>query len=86
MRNSTRVAGIALAAAAGIMAVASPAFAADIEHNHVYNGVSGGNENNLQVPVGACNNNVAGGVGAVVVPILSPQTAAHCSTAVLVQD
>lgn len=84
MRNKARVAGVVVAAAAGMMALGAPAFAAgSVDHNHEYNGINVGNENNIQVPIGFCNNNVAGGVAAAVVPILSPQTAGSCSTAVL---
>lgn len=86
MRNKARVAGVVVAAAAGIMALGAPAFASehndvDVNHNHEYNGVNVLNENNVQVPIGLCNNNVAG-LG-LVIPILSPQTAGDCSTAVI---
>lgn len=85
MRNKARVAGVVVAAAAGMMALGAPAFAGEahggVHHNHEYNGVNLLNENNVQVPVGVCNNNVA--VLGAVVPILSPQTAGDCSTAVI---
>lgn len=92
VRNTTRAAGTALAVAAGIMALGAPAFASehhhatdtDVHHNHTYNGISALNENNIQVPIGVCNNNVGALIGAAV-PILSPQTVGHCSTAVIDQ-
>ncbi|MEU4800720.1 hypothetical protein [Actinosynnema sp. NPDC023587] len=40
------------------------------------------NGNNVNVPVGVCNNNI--GVLAVVAPIASPQVAGHCSTGAIV--
>ncbi|MEV0051685.1 hypothetical protein AB0H34_14440 [Saccharopolyspora shandongensis] len=67
MRTGARIAGVA-AAAAAMMAIASPAFA-DSANN---NGINLLDDNNVSaVPVQLCGNNVA--VAAVVVPILSPQ-------------
>lgn len=73
-----------VAAAAGLLALATPAFAADVDHNSEYNGINAGNGNNVQVPIGVCNNNVA--LLGLVVPIGSPQTVGHCSTAVIDQS
>lgn len=91
MRNSTRSAAVVAAAAAGLMALGAPAFAASpmgghesVHHNHEANGVTAGDDNDIQVPIGACNNNVAAVIAAVV-PVLSPQTVGHCSTAVIDQ-
>lgn len=72
-----------VAAAAGLVAIASPAFASDVDHNSTYNGINVGNGNNVQVPVGICGNNVA--VLGAVVPVLSPQSVDNCSTAVINQ-
>ncbi|MEV6234075.1 hypothetical protein AB0L88_40050 [Saccharopolyspora shandongensis] len=67
MRTGARIAGVA-AAAAAMMAIASPAFA-DSANN---NGINLLDDNNVSaVPVQLCGNNVA--VAALVVPILSPQ-------------
>ncbi|MGW5642306.1 hypothetical protein ACWEV3_27395 [Saccharopolyspora sp. NPDC003752] len=67
MRTGARIAGVA-AAAAAMMAIASPAFA-DSANN---NGINLLDDNNVSaVPVQLCGNNVA--VAAIVVPILSPQ-------------
>lgn len=94
VRNTTRTAGVVLAAAAGMMALGAPAFAAtpqsghdkpSISHNHEANGITAGDDNNVQVPVCAAGNNVAAVIAAVV-PILSPQTVHDCSTAVLDQS
>lgn len=90
MRNTTRTAGMVLAAAAGVMAMGAPAFAATpasehhehgaIHHNHEANGVTVADDNNVQVPIGACGNNVGALIGAAV-PILSPQTIGSCAAA-----
>ncbi len=70
MRTSARVAGVATVAA-GMLAVASPAFADSADNE----GVNLGNDNNISaVPVQACSNNVGAAIGAAV-PVLSPQTA-----------
>ncbi|MEV0698240.1 hypothetical protein AB0I53_10010 [Saccharopolyspora sp. NPDC050389] len=67
MRTGARIAGVA-AAAAAMMAIASPAFA-DSANN---NGINLLDDNNVSaVPVQLCGNNVA--VLGAVVPILSPQ-------------
>ncbi|MEU5847625.1 hypothetical protein [Saccharopolyspora shandongensis] len=67
MRTGARIAGVA-AAAAAMMAIASPAFA-DSANN---NGINLLDDNNVSaVPVQLCGNNVA--VAGVVVPIASPQ-------------
>ncbi|MEV0679989.1 hypothetical protein AB0I60_26045 [Actinosynnema sp. NPDC050436] len=90
-------AGAAAAIAAGLMLIGSPAFAGEPEHHdgwghdhhgsdaHQWNSdglVSALNNNNVNVPVGVCNNNV--GVLAIVAPIASPQAAQNCSGAVIV--
>ncbi|MEU6264802.1 hypothetical protein [Saccharopolyspora shandongensis] len=67
MRTGARIAGVA-AAAAAMMAIASPAFA-DSTNN---NGINLLDDNNVSaVPVQLCGNNIA--VAGAVVPILSPQ-------------
>lgn len=92
MRNKARVAGVVAAAAAGMLVMGAPAFAASpmgghkdgIHHNHEYNGINILNENDVQIPIGICNNNVA--VLGLAVPIASPQTTENCSTAVINQE
>jgi hypothetical protein len=82
-------AGIIAAAAAGLMILGAPAFADDVNNTHNgqlglvnVNDVDIAKDINANVPVGACNNNV--GVLAVIVPVLSPQTAGSCSSGAIV--
>ncbi|MGW5647894.1 hypothetical protein ACWEV3_32950 [Saccharopolyspora sp. NPDC003752] len=68
MRIATRVAGVAGAAALGVLTLGTAAFADSAEND----GINAVNDNNISaVPVQACGNNVA--VIGAVVPILSPQ-------------
>ncbi|WP_235883902.1 hypothetical protein [Saccharopolyspora elongata] len=77
MRTGARIAGVA-AAAAAMMAIASPAFA-DSANN---NGINLLDDNNVSaIPVQLCGNNVA--VLGAVVPIVSPQIN-HCVNAPIV--
>ncbi|GAA0533801.1 hypothetical protein GCM10011581_07260 [Saccharopolyspora subtropica] len=69
MRIATRVAGVAGAAALGVMGLGTAAFADSATNN----GINAVDDNNISaVPVQACGNNVGAVIG-VVVPILSPQ-------------
>ncbi|GAB3276616.1 hypothetical protein [Parasphingorhabdus pacifica] len=70
MRIATRVAGVAGAAALGIVTMGSTAFADSADND----GVNLLDDNNISaVPVQLCGNNVGAVVG-IVVPVLSPQT------------
>lgn len=93
VRNKARVAGVIAMAAAGMMVLGAPAFAAtshgqrddvDINHNHVYNGINLLNENNIQIPIGICGNNV--GILGAAIPVLSPQTTDNCASASIDQS
>ncbi|MEU4800719.1 hypothetical protein [Actinosynnema sp. NPDC023587] len=81
-------AGAVAAIAAGLMMLGSPAFAAGHDENydvHQWNSgplVSLLNNNNVNVPVGVCGNNV--GVLAAIVPAASPQITGHCATGAIV--
>ncbi|CCH28121.1 hypothetical protein ABZ816_05355 [Actinosynnema sp. NPDC047251] len=91
-------AGAVAAIAAGLMMIGSPAFAgepADHDWGHDDHGHAGDthqwnsdgllsvlNNNNVNVPVGVCNNNVA--VLAAVVPVASPSVTQNCASAVTV--
>ncbi|GGI81445.1 hypothetical protein GCM10011581_18550 [Saccharopolyspora subtropica] len=77
MRKSVGLAGV-VAASAGVLAGAAPAFADSADND----GINIGNDNNLSVlPVQLCGNNVA--VLGAVVSLLSPQLN-HCGNAPIV--
>ncbi|MGW1677816.1 hypothetical protein [Saccharopolyspora sp. NPDC002376] len=79
MRIATRVAGVAGAAALGVVTLGTAAFA-DSANN---NGINAIDDNNISaVPVQLCGNNVGAVIG-IVVPILSPQ-ANNCVNAPVV--
>ncbi|MDA3628631.1 hypothetical protein [Saccharopolyspora oryzae] len=79
MRIATRVAGVAGAAALGVVTLGTAAFADSADNN----GINAVDDNNISaVPVQACGNNVGAAIG-VVVPILSPQ-ANNCLNAPVV--
>ncbi|MER7077350.1 hypothetical protein SAMN02982929_02620 [Saccharopolyspora kobensis] len=68
MRIATRVAGVAGAAALGVVTLGTAAFADSADNN----GINVLDDNNISaVPVQLCGNNVA--VIGAVVPVLSPQ-------------
>lgn len=70
MRIATRVAGVAGAAALGVLSLGSTAFADSADND----GVNLLDDNNISaVPVQLCGNNVGALVG-IVIPVLSPQT------------
>ncbi|MCI2422050.1 hypothetical protein MOQ72_31925 [Saccharopolyspora sp. K220] len=69
MRIATRVAGVAGAAALGVMTLGTAAFADSADND----GINALDDNNVSaVPVQLCGNNVGALIG-IVVPILSPQ-------------
>lgn len=69
MRIATRVAGVAGAAALGVVTLGTAAFADSADNN----GINAVDDNNISaVPVQLCGNNVGAAIG-VVVPVLSPQ-------------
>ncbi|MEV0089765.1 hypothetical protein [Saccharopolyspora sp. NPDC050642] len=79
MRIATRVAGVAGAAALGVLTLGTAAFADSAEND----GINAVDDNNISaVPVQACGNNVGAAIG-VVVPVLSPQ-ANNCVNAPVV--
>ncbi|MCP2258939.1 hypothetical protein LX15_002638 [Streptoalloteichus tenebrarius] len=80
-----KTAGV-IAAAAGAMAMmASPALASGGSEDNDWNGsLNLVDENQIQVPIGVCQNNI--GIIAVVVPILSPMFMETCSTAVATME
>ncbi|MEV0704008.1 hypothetical protein AB0I53_39660 [Saccharopolyspora sp. NPDC050389] len=79
MRIATRVAGVAGAAALGVLTLGTAAFADSADND----GINAVDDNNVSaVPVQACGNNVGAAIG-VVVPILSPQ-ANNCVNAPVV--
>ncbi|MER6990540.1 hypothetical protein ABT337_12980 [Saccharopolyspora hirsuta] len=79
MRIATRVAGVAGAAALGVVTLGTAAFADSADNN----GINLLDDNNISaVPVQACGNNVGAAIG-VVVPVLSPQ-ANNCLNAPVV--
>ncbi|MGP4018028.1 hypothetical protein [Saccharopolyspora sp. 5N708] len=79
MRIATRVAGVAGAAALGVMTLGTTAFADSADND----GVNLLDDNNVSaIPVQLCGNNVGALIG-IVVPILSPQ-ANECVNAPIV--
>jgi hypothetical protein len=72
-------AGVVAAAAAGLMMLGSPAFAAPAHAHHWTNGplLSALNGNNANVTAGVCGNNV--GVLGAAVPINSPSITDNCA-------
>jgi hypothetical protein len=79
VRIATRVAGVAGAAALGVMTLGTAAFADSADND----GINALDDNNISaVPVQLCGNNVGAVVG-IVVPILSPQVN-HCVNAPII--
>ncbi|SHG31794.1 hypothetical protein [Streptoalloteichus hindustanus] len=74
-----------VAAAAGAMAMlASPALASGSEDNDWNGSLNLVDENQIQVPIGICENNI--GIIAVVAPILSPMFMESCSASVATME
>ncbi|MGW3470582.1 hypothetical protein ACWDKQ_19475 [Saccharopolyspora sp. NPDC000995] len=69
MRIATRVAGVAGAAALGVLTLGSAAFADSADND----GINAVDDNNISAaPAQLCGNNVGALIG-IVVPVLSPQ-------------
>ncbi|HEY8373949.1 MAG TPA: hypothetical protein VIL00_14515 [Pseudonocardiaceae bacterium] len=94
MLKKARAAGLLAAAAGTIMMMGGTAYATD--HNEInhfsntedneWNGsVNLVNDNNIQIPVGVCGNDINALIG-VNVPLLSPNVVGNCSSGTAIEN
>ncbi|SHG31825.1 hypothetical protein [Streptoalloteichus hindustanus] len=80
-----KTAGVVAAAAGAMAMMASPALAGGDSSDNDWNGsLNLIDENQIQVPIGVCENNI--GIIAVVVPILSPMFMESCAASVATEE